>query len=67
MTQTGKLLPLNTVPSGFGESVSISGNSVVVGSLQNSGDIVAYVFEKPVSGWQDMTQTADLNVTDDSF
>ena len=44
---------------GFGYSVAISGNTVVVGSdILLKG--VAYVFTKPGSGWTSMTQTAKL-------
>lgn len=40
----------------FGYSVAISGNTVVVGSLGGK----AYVYEKPVGGWGNMVQTAEL-------
>ena len=48
----------------FANSVAISGNQIVVGvekdddNGEDSGS--AYVFEKPASGWTDMTQTAKL-------
>ena len=68
MTQTAKLTATNaSVTSNFGFSVSISGNTVVVGDpdqavggKQNQG--AAYVFVKPTRGWRDMTQTAELTV-----
>jgi hypothetical protein len=41
-------------------SVSISGNVIVAGTVVNA----AYVFVKPVSGWQNMTQTAKLTPSD---
>ncbi len=44
----------------FGGSVSISGDVVIVGSLVNC----AYIFEKPASGWTDMTETAKLTASD---
>jgi hypothetical protein len=52
----------------FGSSVSISGNTIVVGAFQDS-DIAnlsgsAYVFTKPDEGWSDMTQTAKLTASD---
>lgn len=51
----------------FGYSVAASGNTVVVGvaglNFQNQ---MAYVFEKPASGWQDMTETAQLTPSDPS-
>jgi hypothetical protein len=48
----------------FGYSVSVSGNTVVVGkpSTFNSGS--AYVFVEPSGGWTDMTQTAELRASD---
>ena len=50
---------------GFGAAVSISGNTVVVGS-PNSNDRrgAAYVFEKPNTGWANMTQTAKFTASD---
>jgi hypothetical protein len=45
----------------FGESVSISGNTIVVGSF---GAGAAYVFVKPQNGWTDMTQVAKLTASD---
>ena len=69
MTQTAKLTASNaSVTSNFGFSVSISGNTVVVGDpdeavggKQNQG--AAYVFVKPTRGWRDMIQTAELTVS----
>ncbi len=52
----------------FGFSVSISGDVAVIGAFFdddngiNSGS--AYVFQKPVGGWVDMTQTAKLTASD---
>jgi hypothetical protein len=69
MTQTAKLTASNaSVTSNFGFSVSISGNTAVVGDPdeavggnQNQG--AAYVFVKPAPAWRDMTQTAELTVS----
>jgi hypothetical protein len=69
MTQTAKLTASNaSVTSNFGFSVSISGNTAVVGDPdeavggnQNQG--AAYVFVKPTPAWRDMTQTAELTVS----
>jgi hypothetical protein len=49
----------------FGYSVAVSGNTIVIGApnATRHGKIVAgavYVFEKPESGWKNMTQTAEL-------
>jgi hypothetical protein len=43
----------------FGSSVAIDGNTVVVGIFTSSHN-AAYVFVKPASGWENMTQTAEL-------
>lgn len=52
----------------FGESVAISGDTVVVGDpdafFTRSLSGAAYVFVKPASGWQNMTEVARLNATD---
>ena len=49
----------------FGTSVSISGNTVVVGAPDaNNGQGAAYVFTEPSSGWADMTQVAKLIASD---
>ena len=53
----------------FGYSVSISGNTVVVGAPHatvggNSDQGAAYVFTEPGSGWANMTQTAKLTASD---
>ena len=59
MTQTAKLTASDALPDdGFGDSVSISGNTVVVG-----GSDAAYVFTEPDAGWANMTQTAELTVS----
>jgi hypothetical protein len=45
----------------FGDSISISGNTVAIGAEQMArGSGKAYVFVMPASGWTDMTQTAEL-------
>ena len=49
----------------FGYSVSISGDAIVVGSYRDNGDIgAAYVYEKPMLGWTNMTETAKLTASD---
>ncbi|MFZ5797427.1 MAG: hypothetical protein C4563_06890 [Desulfobulbus sp.] len=47
----------------FGLSVAISGDTVVIGTYNNSITPV-YVFTKLSSGWTDMTQTAKLTASD---
>jgi len=66
MTQTAELTASDgAVGDGFGRSVSISGNTVVVGAPQGGidGPGAAYVFTEPASGWADMTQTAELTAS----
>jgi hypothetical protein len=66
MTQTAKLTVSDAVDvDRLGFSVGIDGDTIVVGASSkwiggewNVG--AAYVFEKPASGWTDMTQTAEL-------
>ena len=69
-TQTAKLTASDGAADDyFGYSVSISGNTVVVGAPgatvgANSGQGAAYVFTEPGSGWANMTQTAKLTASD---
>jgi trimeric autotransporter adhesin len=62
VTQTAKLTASDGVVNDYlGYSVAISGNTIVSGAPNaNSDSGAAYVFVKPVSGWSDMTETADL-------
>lgn len=53
----------------FGASVSIDGDFVIVGApldTTQDGDRAgsAYIFEKPKSGWRDMTETCKLTASD---
>ena len=70
MTQTAKLTASDGAAGDyFGDSVSISGNTVVVGALDatvgsNSQQGAAYVFTEPGSAWANMTQTAKLTASD---
>ena len=68
-TQVAKLTASDSAASFFGWSVSISGNTVVIGAPYatvggNSEQGTAYVFTEPVSDWADMTQTAELTASD---
>ena len=56
MTQTAKF---STSKGGEGYTVSISGNTAVVGSPLTAG---AYVFTEPASGWANMTPSVTLSV-----
>ena len=70
MTQAAKLTASDGAANDyFGDSVSISGNTVVVGACNatvgaNGGQGAAYVFTEPGSGWTNMTQTAKLTASD---
>jgi hypothetical protein len=48
----------------FGWSIAMSGNTIVVGALYAHGTGAVYIFEKPASGWANMTQTAELTPSD---
>jgi hypothetical protein len=49
----------------YGTAVSISGDTVVVGSNYHHNAVgAAYVFVKPAAGWKNMTQTAELTAPD---
>jgi hypothetical protein len=70
MTQTAELTPSDgQVDDLFGSSVSINGDTMVVGAPGatvngNQGQGAAYVFVKLASGWGNMTETAKLTVSD---
>ena len=78
-TETAKLTASDgAAGDGFGGSVAISGDTVVVGApnattVGGEGGIVmpgpgaAYVFVKPPSGWSNMTETARLLPTDERW
>jgi len=61
MTPTAKLTASDpAINDLFGYSVSISGDTVVVGAIGDDDKGSAYVFEKPGVGWVNMTPTANL-------
>jgi hypothetical protein len=66
MTQTAELTASGGVAGDvFGSSVSISGNTVVVGANGlKSAQGAAYVYAKPAGGWKNMTQTTKLTASD---
>ena len=65
-TPTGKLTASDGATSAqFGYSVSIDGNTVVIGApnaaiTSNKNQGAVYIFTKPSSGWKNMTETAKL-------
>ena len=70
MTQVAKLTSSDN-GEGFGTSVAINQNVIVVGAAntsnfdrQSAGPGAAYVFVKPASGWTDATETAKLTASD---
>jgi hypothetical protein len=64
-TETADLTPSDGFPwEGFGISVSIDGETAVVGAWENNvGAGAAYVFTQPSDGWQSMTETAKLTAS----
>lgn len=76
VTEVAKLTSSDGVPFDlFGSSVSISGDTVVVGDPAQdrigANEGAAYVFVRPATGWKTMTETAKLTAADaasqDSF
>jgi hypothetical protein len=58
-----------TAPDGgngtFGYSIAMSGDTIVVGApLGHNSTGAAYVYVKPVTGWADMIETAELTASD---
>ena len=70
MTQTAELTASDGyVGDNLGNSVAVSGNTVVAGAPyasigSNFEQGAAYVFVQPANGWQSMTQTAKLTASD---
>lgn len=68
--QLAKLTSSSPAPELFvGWSVAIAGDTIVVGATgakvgSNQGQGAVYVYNKPASGWGDMTQTAVLTASD---
>jgi hypothetical protein len=66
MNPTATLSSTNSLTGDyFGDSVSLSGNTIVVGAPgDNSYTGDAYIYVEPVNGWTDMTETATLKASD---
>ena len=69
MTETAKLTASDGAAEDFfGSSVSISGDYAIVGAKYDDDNGLssgsAYIFEKPIGGWADMTETAKLTASD---
>lgn len=64
LTETAELKASDGVNGAvFGTSISVSGNTVVVGAPGETPG-AAYVFVEPANGWVNMTQTAKLTASD---
>jgi hypothetical protein len=65
MKPTATLTPSDSLDGYFGMSVSISGNTIVVGDSGYESTVGAgYVYVKPSDGWADMTETGKLTASD---
>lgn len=66
MTQTAELTGSDSVNrDAFGFSVSVDANVIVAGAYVHNGFLgEVYVYQKPSSGWANMTQTAALTPAD---
>jgi len=63
--QTAKLVASDcAIDDEFGKTVSISGNNIVIGAYSATGKGAGYIFEEPIDGWKDTTQTAKLTCSD---
>jgi hypothetical protein len=64
MTQTAELTASDATAFDNMGSVAISGGTVVTGAYGHNNFMgAAYVFVKPLTGWKDMTQRAELKST----
>src|SRR5262249_4258730 len=70
MTETAKLRASNaTEGDSFGQSASINGNVVVIGAPgavvgTKQGQGAAYIFQKPPTGWVNMSRKNELTASD---
>lgn len=73
MTETAKLIATGAQNGDrVGSAVAIADNTIVVGAYENDstalsyplGPGTAYVYEKPVNGWANMSQTAEIDASD---
>ena len=59
-TEVAKLTPSGTTNKGFGASVAIDGDTIVVGNPFDGASGSAYVFERPAGGWTDAHEDGRL-------
>jgi hypothetical protein len=65
MTETAKLTSTDgSIDDQFGEKISISGDLILITSQYHDYKGSAYLFKKPVSGWNNMTETCKLLASD---
>lgn len=70
MTQTAELRgPNGAQAAGFGQSVSISGNAILIGAPgttvgSNASQGAAFLFIKPSTGWRTTTKASELTASD---
>jgi uncharacterized protein (DUF2345 family) len=65
MTPTAVLSAPDSTDGTFGQSVAVSGGTIVIGdSGYGYTPGAVYVFVKPAGGWRDMTETAKLTASD---
>jgi hypothetical protein len=68
MTETAKLTASDGAEEdGLGYSISISSDTVIAGARGDAPGGSAYLFEKPVTGWENMTETAKLTASDGAW
>jgi hypothetical protein len=64
-TETAKLTASDGAFDEFGISVAVSGDTILIGARRDDADRgSAYVFERPVAGWDDATEDAKLTASD---
>ena len=67
MTQTAELVSPGSY-DGFGASVSLDGNTLLVGARDiYTGSGIAYIYSKPANGWSSTPPSAELAPADNSY
>jgi hypothetical protein len=68
MTETAKLTASDGAEEdGLGYSISIGGDTVIVGARGDDPGGSVYLFEEPVTGWETMSETAKLTASDGAW
>ncbi|WP_430933059.1 T9SS type A sorting domain-containing protein [Saccharicrinis sp. 156] len=63
MEESVKLAPSTRTTCHFGWSVYADDDAIIIGTTDNTGDSQAYIFEKPESGWTNMTETTKVKIS----